>query len=95
MATVTVQVYDVSRSRSRTVQAPDDVEIDRIIVLLVERLNLPLSSPDGQMMSYKLHHHQTGQQLLDNQTLAGAEVADYDELRLQPEITAGQPQEAL
>jgi hypothetical protein len=40
-------------------------------------------------MSYKLHHRRTGQQLLDNQTLAQAGVAGDDELRLQPEITAG------
>ena len=36
--------------------APDDVAIGRIIVILVDRMNLPLNSPDGQLMSYKLHH---------------------------------------
>jgi hypothetical protein len=89
MGTVKIRVLDVSGSRSREVEAPDDVEINRIIALLVERMNLPLNSPDGQIMSYKLHHRRTGQQLLDNQTLAGASVANHDELRLQPEITAG------
>ena len=48
-----------------------------------------LNSPDGQLMSYKLHHRRTGSQLLDNQTMAQANVLDGDELRLQPEITAG------
>ena len=62
-----------------------------ILVLLVERMNLPLNSPDGQVMSYKLHHRRTGTQLLDDQTLTEAGVAGGDELRLQPEITAGLP----
>ena len=71
------------------VEAPDDVPINRILVVLIERMNLPLNSPDGQLMSYKLHHRRTGSQLLDNQTFAQANVVDGDELRLQPEITAG------
>jgi hypothetical protein len=89
MGQVRVRVLDVSGSRSCDVEAPDDVSINRILVLLVERMNLPLNSPDGQIMSYKLHLRRTGTQLLDNQTLAEAGVRDYDELRIQPEITAG------
>ena len=52
-------------------------------------MNLPRYSPDGQLMSYKLHHRRTGSQLLDGQTLHQANVLNGDELRLQPEITAG------
>ena len=90
MGMIRVRVSDISGSRINEVEAPDDVEISRIIVVLVERMSLPLNSPDGQLMSYKLHHRRTGSQLLDAQTLAQATVADGDELRLQPEITAGQ-----
>jgi uncharacterized ubiquitin-like protein YukD len=89
MGTIQVRVSDISGSRINDVEAPDDVEVRRLLVVLVERLNLPLNSPDGQLMSYKLHHRRTGQQLLDNQTLAQAGVTSGDELRLQPEITAG------
>lgn len=89
MGTLRLKVTDVSGSRSRDVEAPDDVPVQRILVLLVERMNLPLNSPDGQVMSYKLHHRRTGCQLLDDRTLAEASVHDDDELRLQPEITAG------
>ena len=84
-----VRLLDVSGSRSCEVEAPLDVAVNRILVLLIERLNLPLNSPDGQLMSYKLHHRRTGRQLLDSDTLAAAQVAEGDELRLQPEITAG------
>src|SRR5690349_20340377 len=89
MGMVKVKVSDISGSRTNEVEAPDDVAISRILVVLVERMNLPLSSPDGQLMSYKLHHRRTGTQLLDNQTFAEAGVLNRDELRLQPEITAG------
>jgi hypothetical protein len=84
-----VRVLDVTGSRSCEVEAPDDVEVNRILVLLVERMNLPLNSPDGQIMSYKLHLRRTGTQLLDSQTLGEAGVVSGDELRMQPEITAG------
>jgi hypothetical protein len=86
---IKMRVSDISGSRMTEVEAPDDVAINRLLAVLVERMNLPLNSPDGQLMSYKLHHRRTGSQLLDNQTLQLAGVLDGDELRLQPEITAG------
>jgi len=89
MGVMRVRVSDISGSRTSEVEAPDDVAISRILAVLIERMNLPLNSPDGQLMSYKLHHRRSGSQLLDNQTLAQAQVMDGDELRLQPEITAG------
>lgn len=89
MGAVTVRVLDVTGSRSCEVEAPDNVQVNRLLVLLIERMNLPLNSPDGQIMSYKLHLRRTGTQLLDAQTLSDAGVLEGDELRLQPEITAG------
>ena len=90
-----MRVSDISGSRVNEVEAPDDIAINRLLVVLIERMNLPLNSPDGQLMSYKLHHRRTGSQLLDNQTLGQAGVRDGDELRLQPEITAGRPRTAF
>src|ERR1044072_6425388 len=72
MANTRVRVLDVSGSRARDVEAPDDVAVNRIVALLVEKMSLPLNSPDGQIMSYKLHHRRTGQQLLDGKSLAEA-----------------------
>lgn len=89
MGNLIVRVLDVSGTRSREVEAPDDVPVNRVIAVLVEKMSLPLNSPDGQIMSYKLHHRRSGQQLLDEQSLAQAYVMPGDELRLQPEITAG------
>jgi hypothetical protein len=89
MAMIRIRVWDITSSRSQQVEAPDDAPIARLMVLLVERMKLPLNSPDGQIMSYKLHHKRSGRQLLDNETLGEANVRDGDDLRLQPEITAG------
>jgi len=58
-------------------------------VVLIEKMKLPQQTPDGQIMSYKFHHKNSGRQLLDTQTLAEADVRAGDILRLQPEITAG------
>lgn len=89
MATLRTSIWDITSSRSQEAELPDSVTVARLLVLLVEKMNLPLNSPDGQIMSYKLHHKQSGKQLLDNQTLSDAGVRDGDDLRLQPEITAG------
>ena len=89
MANIRMRVWDVTSSRCQEVEAPDDVSVARLMVILVDRMNLPLNSPDGQIMVYKLHHKRTGSQLLDESTLSDAGVRDGDDLRLQPEITAG------
>ncbi len=89
MGMIQTSIWDITSSRSQSAELPDNIEVARLLVLLVERMNLPLNSPDGQLMSYKLHHRQSGKQLLDNQTLEDAGVCAGDDLRLQPEITAG------
>lgn len=89
MSMVTIRVLDTTGSRVREVEAPDDATVERLLVLLVERMGLPLNAPDGQLMSYKLHDRRTGRQLLDSETLQGAGIVSGGELRLQAEITAG------
>jgi uncharacterized ubiquitin-like protein YukD len=89
MATITVQVWDATGSKRQDVELPDDAPVNRVLVVLIDKMRLPRQSPDGQLMSYKFHHKATGRQLLDGQTLRDAGVQDGDVLRLQPEITAG------
>jgi len=89
MAVISIEVWDATGNKRQTVELPDDAPINRIIAVLVERMNLPRNSPDGQIMSYKFHHKASGRQLLDSQSLAEAGVNDGDIVRLQAEITAG------
>jgi uncharacterized ubiquitin-like protein YukD len=86
---ITVQVWDATGSKRQDVELPDDAPVNRVLVVLIEKMRLPRQSPDGQLMSYKFHHKASGRQLLDAQTLGDAGVLDGDVLRLQPEITAG------
>lgn len=89
MGIIVVEVQDATGSKKQDVELPDDASVNRILVVLVEKMRLPRQSPDGQLMSYKFHHKATGRQLLDHQTLREAGVSSGDVLRLQPEITAG------
>ena len=84
-----VEVWDATGNKKITAALPRNAPVNRILVLLVERMNLPRHSPDGQMMSYKFHHKASGRQLLDDESLEKAGVKDGDVLRIQPEITAG------
>jgi hypothetical protein len=89
MALITVQIWDATGSKRQDVEMPDDAPINRILAVLLEKMNFPRYAPDGQPLSYKLHHRASGKQLLDEQTLGDLAVKPGDVLRLQPEITAG------
>ena len=89
MNNITIEVWDATGNKKQLVELPRDAPVNRVIAILVDKMNLPRHSPDGQLMSYKFHHKASGRQLLDTQTLLTAEVSDGDVLRLQPEITAG------
>lgn len=89
MNTITIEVWDATGNKKQLVELPADAPVNRVVAVLIERMNLPRHSPDGQLMSYKFHHKASGKQLLDEQSLASADVKNGDILRLQPEITAG------
>lgn len=89
MSDISIEVWDATGNKKQTVEVPSDATANRLIAVLVEKMNLPRHSPDGQLMSYKFHHKATGRQLQDAESLNQAGVASGDILRLQPEITAG------
>ena len=86
---INVEIWDATGNKKITASLPKNAPVNRIMVLLVDRLNLPRNSPDGQLMSYKFHHKASGRQLLDEETFSNAGVREGDVLRIQPEITAG------
>ena len=89
MSELRIEVWDATGNKRVQVEVPGDVTVDRILLVLAEKLHLPKHSPDGQLMSYKFHHRRLGTQLFDDRTLAAQDVQDGDVLRIQPEITAG------
>jgi len=86
---ILIEVWDATGNKRVEAEVPDNVAIERILVVLTDKLRLPRHSPDGQLMSYKFHHRRLGVQLLDEKTLSEQGVRPGDVLRLQPEITAG------
>jgi uncharacterized ubiquitin-like protein YukD len=91
MSYITIEVWDATGNKKQLVELPGDAPVNRVIAVLVEKMNLPRYSPDNQLMSYKFQHRASGRQLLDEETLASAGVQNGDIVRLQPEITAGSP----
>lgn len=89
MGLVTVEVWDATGNKRQPVEMPDDAPVNRLLLVIVEKLNFPINAPDGQPLSYKLHHRASGKQLLDDQKLRDVGVKNGDVLRLLPEITAG------
>jgi uncharacterized ubiquitin-like protein YukD len=89
VADIHLEVWDATGNKKLKVQVPDDVTVDRILLVLADKLSLPKYAPDGQLMSYKFHHRRLGVQLLDDRTLSQQQVTDGDVVRIQPEITAG------
>jgi len=86
---INVEIWDATGNKKIVANLPQESPVNRILALLVDKMNLPRHSPDGQLMSYKFHHKASGRQLLEDETLADADVAEGDVLRIQPEITAG------
>ncbi len=89
MGAVEVEVWDATGNRRVNAELPDDQPVNRVMAVLVEKMNLPRHSPDGQLVSYRFHHKASGRQLLEDETLGQAGVKPLDILRIQPEITAG------
>ncbi len=84
-----IVVVDATGNKTEEASVPASVASGRIIARLVELMELPSVGPDGQPLSYKFHHKQTGRQIADDETLQAAGVSDGDVLRLVAEITAG------
>jgi len=86
---INLEVWDATGNKRLKVTVPNDVAVERILMVLADKLHLPRYAPDGQLMSYKFHHRRLGVQLLDDQTLSQQQCVEDDIVRIQPEITAG------
>ena len=89
MSALNLTITDVTGSKEQAAAVPGDAPVIRVIAKLIELMQLPLTGPDGQPLSYRFHHRGSGRQLRDEDTLAQAGVTDGDTLRLVAEITAG------
>ena len=56
MGMITIEVWDATGNKKQAIELPSDAAVNRVIAVLVERMELPRYSPDNQLMSYKFHH---------------------------------------
>lgn len=89
MKKVDVVIIDTTGNKEQEAGLPLEIPISKIIEKLIDKMELPSTGPDGNQLSYKFIHKNSGSQLGDEETLEEAGVNDGDVLRLQPEITAG------
>ncbi|MEM6560811.1 MAG: EsaB/YukD family protein, partial [Planctomycetota bacterium] len=86
-AQVLVEIWDATGNKRQEAQLPADEPLERILAVLIDRMKFPRTGPDGNLLSYKVHHRRSGKQLAEDATLQGADVQPGDVLRLVPEIT--------
>lgn len=89
MAGVSVNLIEVATNESREVELPRDVPMSRLIPALTTRLELPVTGPDGQAMSYRLQT-EDGTELRDSDTLNSAGVQNGANIALSTEMEAGE-----
>jgi DNA-directed RNA polymerase subunit RPC12/RpoP len=86
MPSINVTVFDSTENKRVPVELPDDAPANKLIAVLVEKLKLPKSGPDGAPLSYKFHHKNSGKQVQDGQTLALAGVKEGGQLSTPPPL---------
>lgn len=86
---IRVTFLDQTGAKSVEAMIAPPVTVARVIPNLITKLNLPVTGPDGQPMTYSLDHKEGGRRLRENETLVEAGVADGDHLIVYPEIVAG------
>ena len=74
---------------SRTAELPDDVVVKELLPELTTSLELPVTGPDGQPMSYRLDSKALGRELKEDETLAQAGIPKDDRLMMTADVTAG------
>jgi hypothetical protein len=87
-----VQVTFLDQTGAKSVKAviAFSVPVSRIVPNIITKMNLPVTSPDGQPMSYALDHKEGGRRLLESWTLTEAGVENGDHLIVYPEVVAGE-----
>lgn len=88
MASVKVIVYDPTGSVKTPVELPDNIEMKRLIPVLVGKMGLPTSQGANPIV-YRLDHRASGKRLSEADSLQDAGVKEDDILSLFPEVTAG------
>jgi proteasome lid subunit RPN8/RPN11 len=78
---------DHTGNQTHRAKIADTAPVARLIASVVTQLGLPITDPAGRPIAYRLSHN--NRQLMDDETLATANVQPGDTLTIVPEMTAG------
>ena len=87
---VTVQVWDATGNKRQEVEMPDDAPVNRILAVLLEKMNFPPVRPRRPAAQLQIPPPRlAASNCWTRRRSRDVGVKDGDVLRLQPEITAG------
>ena len=86
---VRVTFFDQTGAKSVEAIIAPGVPVRKILANIITKMNLPMTGPDGNPLSYSLDHKEGGRRLREEETLEGAGVGQGDRLVVYPEIVAG------
>jgi len=84
-----VQFLDQTGAKSVKAKISPTVLVKNILPMIITKMLLPTTSPDGQPMSYSLDAKRLGMRLREDKTLPEQGIQEGDVLIVYPEITAG------
>ncbi|MCH7227959.1 hypothetical protein [Haloferula sp. A504] len=86
--TLTITARDVTGQRRTAYEVSRESSVDSLIEGLGDRMNLLREDADGRPVTWYARHEREGRALHRSETV-GEALKDQDEIRLQPEISAG------
>lgn len=84
---IEIQLEDHTGNETHRAKIADTAPVSRLIPALLTQLKLPINDPAGRPITYRLSHN--NRQLMEDETLATANVQSGDTLTIVPEMTAG------
>lgn len=86
---LTVVFLDATGAKTVKAKVSPTVLVKNIIPMIISKMLLPVTAPDGTPMSYSLDHKEGGKRLQETQTLPEAGVQEGAHLVVCPDIVAG------
>lgn len=85
---ITITARDVTGQRRTSYEIPRNSSVNDLIDQVGDRMNLLREDADGRPITWYARHEREGRSLHRSEKVGDA-LQDSDEIRLQPEISAG------
>jgi hypothetical protein len=86
---IQVQFFDATGAKVVKAKVAPSVTVKNILPSIITKMLLPVTSPDGQPMSYSLDAKRLGMRLREDKTLLEQGIQEGDILIVYPDIVAG------